>query len=125
MRLYRDSWYETEDGVYIKDLRIFANRDLKDLIIVDNAVYSFGFQLNNGIPIIPYYDNPNDEELYHLVPFLEILANAYDIREKNKEAFQLEEMGNEDLCEFNRIWEVSQQLYSQEDEPEEYYDIID
>ena len=42
-RLYRDSWYETEEGVYIKDLRIFANRKLSDIIIVDNAVYSFGF----------------------------------------------------------------------------------
>lgn len=119
-RLYRDSWYETEDGVYIKDLRIFANRRLEDLIIVDNAVYSFGFQLNNGIPIIPYYNDPNDEELFHLVPFLEILANATDIREKNREAFQLEEMANEELGEFNRIWEVSQQIYTLEEEPEAY-----
>ena len=42
-RLYRDSCFQTEDGVYIKDLRIITNRDLKDLVIVDNAVYSFGF----------------------------------------------------------------------------------
>jgi len=27
-RLYRDSCYETEEGVYIKDLRIFANRKM-------------------------------------------------------------------------------------------------
>ena len=42
-RLYRESCVQTEDGVYVKDLRIIANRDLKDLVIVDNAVYSFGF----------------------------------------------------------------------------------
>lgn len=107
-RLYRDSCYETEEGVYIKDLRIFANRKLEDLIIVDNAVYSFGFQLNNGIPIIPFYEDPNDEELFHLVPFLEILADWPDIRDKNKEAFQLEQMANDELGEFNRIWELSQ-----------------
>jgi TFIIF-interacting CTD phosphatase-like protein len=28
--------------------------DLKDIVIVDNAVYSFINQLENGIPIIPF-----------------------------------------------------------------------
>ena len=41
-RLYRDHCIKTTDNVYVKDLRIFKNRDLKDLLIVDNAVYSFG-----------------------------------------------------------------------------------
>ena len=94
-RLYRNSWYKTEDNVYIKDLRIIQNRELWDLVIVDNAVYSFGFQLDNGIPIIPYYEDPEDEELYHLIPYLDILAEEGDIRVKNKEAFQLKEMAKE------------------------------
>lgn len=42
-RLYRDQCYQTADGVYVKDLRIIRNRNLKDMVIVDNAVYSFGF----------------------------------------------------------------------------------
>lgn len=41
-RLYREHCIKTTDNVYIKDLSIFKNRDLKDMIIVDNAVYSFG-----------------------------------------------------------------------------------
>ena len=41
-RLYRDHCIKTTDNVYIKDLRVFKNRDMKDMIIVDNAVYSFG-----------------------------------------------------------------------------------
>ena len=31
------------DGMYIKDLRIFANRRIKDMIIVDNFVHSFAY----------------------------------------------------------------------------------
>ena len=42
-RLYRDSCVKTEEGVYIKDLRIVRNRKMKDIVIIDNAVYSFGF----------------------------------------------------------------------------------
>ncbi len=41
-RFYRESCIKTTDNVYIKDLRIFRNVHLKDIIIVDNAVYSFG-----------------------------------------------------------------------------------
>lgn len=42
--------------MHIKDLRVI-NRNLKDLVLVDNAAYSYAFQLDNGIPIIPYVDN--------------------------------------------------------------------
>ena len=44
LRLYRDSCIRTPDGVYVKDLRIFhPSRRIEDIIIVDNAVYSFGY----------------------------------------------------------------------------------
>lgn len=67
-RLYRESCIRTSDGgVYVKDLRIFQpSRKLEDILIVDNAVYSFGYQLENGIPIIPFYNDRKDEELLHL-----------------------------------------------------------
>ena len=42
-RLYRQHCFLTEEGYYVKDLRIFADRDLKDVVIVDNSVYSFAF----------------------------------------------------------------------------------
>lgn len=41
-------------------MRILGDRDLKDVVLVDNAAYSYGLQLDNGIPIIPYYDNKKD-----------------------------------------------------------------
>lgn len=65
VRLYRDSCTKSPDGIYVKDLSIF-NRSLEDIVIVDNAVYSFGYQLENGIPIIPFYEDKEDEELLHL-----------------------------------------------------------
>ena len=90
-RLFRDSCTYTNEGVYVKDLRVFANRDLKDVILVDNAAYSFGFQIENGIPIIPFYENKTDQELKHLVSFLKPLANVRDIREVIKKTFKIQE----------------------------------
>ena len=62
MRLYRQHCVETNYGL-IKDLRIVGNRDLKDMIIVDNSALSFAFHVRNGIPILPFYDDQFDEEL--------------------------------------------------------------
>ena len=88
-RLFRDHCMTTPEGLYIKDLRILANRDPKDVIIVDNAVYSFGFQLENGIPIIPFYFNKQDVELKSLTSYLKKLAQVPDVREMNKKVFKL------------------------------------
>ena len=41
-RLFRESCIE-KDQVFIKDLRIFSNRDLKNIVIVDNATHSFAY----------------------------------------------------------------------------------
>lgn len=87
-RFFRDSCINT-NGVFIKDLRIFANRNLKDLIIVDNAAYSFGYQITNGIPIISWHNDPYDKELYNLVDYVKVLAFADDIREINEKTFHL------------------------------------
>jgi CTD small phosphatase-like protein 2 len=87
--------------VYVKDLRIIANRSLRDVVIVDNAVYSFGFQLENGIPIIPYYNNrEGDEELLHLINYISTLAHFHDMRTQNAKAFQLRELENADITDY-------------------------
>ena len=41
--LNRSHCYTSPMGYFVKDLRIFANRDLKNLIILDNLAISFGF----------------------------------------------------------------------------------
>jgi CTD small phosphatase-like protein 2 len=81
---------ETEFGL-IKDLRIIANRNLKDMVIIDNSALSFGMNVNNGIPILPFYDNVDDEELRHLTFYLNCLMESKvdDITIHNEEAFGL------------------------------------
>jgi CTD small phosphatase-like protein 2 len=50
--LHRKNCMETQNGFFIKDLRIIQNRELKDIIMVDNLAHSFGLQVTNGIPIL-------------------------------------------------------------------------
>jgi len=93
--LYRHNCIQTREGYYVKDLRVIRNRSLKDLVIVDNSVYSFAYQIDNGIPIIPFYDDPNDEEMVHLVYYLECLSQIDDVREQNQEAFELHKLASQ------------------------------
>jgi CTD small phosphatase-like protein 2 len=67
-------------GLYLKDLRIFKNWALTDLLLVDNAAYSFANQIDNGIPIISYIDDRNDIELAKLANYLPCLSSADDVR---------------------------------------------
>lgn len=50
-RLYRQHCVNTDEGMYVKDLRIIKDRDLKDIVLVDNSIVSFAFNLDNGVPI--------------------------------------------------------------------------
>lgn len=94
-RVYRDNCIKArclDNEVYIKDLRIFKNRDLKDMIIVDNAVYSFGAQLGNGVPITPFKDDKEDREFKFLMNYLDNIKNLEDMRDLNREAFKMEQV---------------------------------
>jgi len=87
LRLFRENCisYVLDDSfIYIKDLRIFKNVSLNDLLIVDNSLISFAFHLDNGIPILPFYNNKKDNELVYLISYLDSIVNSYDLRKENK-----------------------------------------
>jgi CTD small phosphatase-like protein 2 len=67
-------------SIWLKDLRVLYRVSLKDMIIIDNSVLSFAIHINNGIPILPYYDNKYDNELLSLEKHLKLLSKASDIR---------------------------------------------
>ena len=90
-RMYREHCISTKEGVFIKDLRVIKNRDLEDMIIVDNAAYSFAFQLENGVPILPFYDFKADRELIYLKDYLIEMATTEDLKGMNKNTFKLHE----------------------------------
>lgn len=100
-RLYRESCIKTTDNVYVKDLRVINNVDARDMLLVDNAVYSFGLQLGNGIPITPFKEEKDDKEFLFLKRFLFDIRNYEDLRDPINAAFSLDKLIQEGKYSFD------------------------
>ena len=96
LRLYREHCIFIKPGLYIKDLRIFKNRDLKNIVLIDNSIFSFAHQLSNGILVTSFYNDDNDFFLYNLKEYLSYcIEDCKDVRIVNKEQFKFEEYKND------------------------------
>ncbi|KAI3934799.1 hypothetical protein MKW98_026207, partial [Papaver atlanticum] len=94
---------------YLKDLTIFQV-DLAKIILVDDYPQKFCLQKDNGIPITSWYSDPHDEELSTLLPFLERLAAAEDVRPVIAERFgRCKKNGEKDCGKLTRKKQLSSQ----------------
>lgn len=88
-RLYRNDCIKL-DNFFIKDLDIILDRDRESMLIVDNSILSFAFDLDNGVPINSYMGTEQDDrELLFLYSFLEEVASVPDVRVNIRESFKL------------------------------------
>jgi CTD small phosphatase-like protein 2 len=75
------------EGNFLKDLNVLG-RDLKKAVLVDNSPHAFGYQVDNGVPIESWFDDPNDTELLKLERFLRSLHGVDDVRSVIKKVFR-------------------------------------
>jgi CTD small phosphatase-like protein 2 len=61
------------------------------MILVDNSGGSFAFQTNNGVPILDFFHDKQDEELKLMIPYLKSLKHK-DVQQTNKKTFKLTEL---------------------------------
>ena len=69
-RLYRDACIPIQQRLYIKDLRIIKDYDPRNVILMDNSLYSFMNQPSNGMLVNSFYTNNNDTQLISAKNFL-------------------------------------------------------
>ena len=103
-RLYREDCTECAMNVYLKDLTALG-RDLKNVIIVDNAPYAFALQLENGYPIVPFYECKGDKEIEKLTKYLLQIQFAEDVRTENRKKFRLRQLLDVDIRKFIQYYQ--------------------
>lgn len=78
-RLFRESCLPKE-GNFVKDLSLIG-QDLATTIIVDNSPIAYSHNKENALPIENWMgDNPQDDALLNLLPFLNALRFTSDVR---------------------------------------------
>mmetsp|Transcript_10080 Transcript_10080/g.16734 ORF Transcript_10080/g.16734 Transcript_10080/m.16734 type:complete len:383 (-) Transcript_10080:116-1264(-) len=85
-RMFRESCLAVE-GNFLKDLHV-VGRDMRKMVLVDNSPHAFGYQMDNGIPIESWFDDPHDTELLKLERFLSTLHPCKDVRTAVRAEFE-------------------------------------
>ncbi|KAG0237502.1 Nuclear envelope morphology protein 1 [Actinomortierella wolfii] len=67
------------NGSYLKDLTIIEP-DLSSVCLLDNSPIAYSLNKENGIPIDSWFNDPKDEALLDLLPFLDALRFTDDVR---------------------------------------------
>eukprot|EP00347_Sterkiella_histriomuscorum_P007194 403349905 len=90
-RLTKDNCIRIQElNYHAKDLRILlSNRDMKDIVIVDNQVTNFMLQIHNGLPIKEFHGDKNDTVLMSLTKYLMSFKDVHDVRDKISTDFDL------------------------------------
>jgi len=87
-RFYRDSCVFHE-GHYFKDLRL-VDEDPRRVLLVDNNPASFVLCPANGIPVVSFYDDPQDRGLEGVLAVLLQLEAERDVRRPLRQMYGLE-----------------------------------
>ncbi|CAK75998.1 unnamed protein product (macronuclear) [Paramecium tetraurelia] len=75
---------------YFKAICTSDHNDWQYIVIVENSPKNFVAQINNGIPIIPFEGQQNDNQLELLLSFLEIVLLVDDVRVQLANIFKLQ-----------------------------------
>ena len=67
------------------------------MVLVDNSPLSYLFQVENGVPMLPYYGG-EDNELLALEKYLDKVRLEKDVRKLNLNTFKLHQYGEFEDC---------------------------
>ena len=98
------------NGIYIKELKKL-NRDLNDLIILDNSPLAYSFDIDNGLPIKAWYEDKHDNELDKVYFILEFLSKVKDARNFIKRIVDNNEINFEIANELIKIYNDNMNEY--------------
>mmetsp|Transcript_1448 Transcript_1448/g.1440 ORF Transcript_1448/g.1440 Transcript_1448/m.1440 type:complete len:141 (+) Transcript_1448:857-1279(+) len=78
------------------------------MLIIDNFVYSFAFHLENGIPMVPFYGDKDDQEMIKLIKYIQSISRNDDLRSTNMNIFKLHKIFKMDIENFIEYYDSNE-----------------
>ena len=98
---------DDEEFLLVKDLSLFEGVSLDDILIVDNNIYSFAYNLENGIPIVSFMGDQRDQELLKVMRYLNEARTHDNLRAFNESRHRLRAIFNSDIEQFIDFYDSS------------------
>ena len=80
LKFFREDCLFINNNVYLKNLEFINNLNFEKCVLVDNSPLHFYRNLENTVPILPFYGDEEDSELLKLEVFLKDLVKIKDFR---------------------------------------------
>ncbi len=77
---------------------------MENILIIDNNIYSFAFNLENGIPIINFMGDKNDNELIKVMKYLFYIKDFKNLMEENEKTYNLKKIFNSNIETFIKYY---------------------
>ena len=89
-----------------KDLSIFTSDEVKlsQILLIDNFIYNFAFNLENGIPVQHFWGEKNDQCLLQVMNYLEYIKDFDDLATENEEIYGFKSMFNSNIDEYESYY---------------------
>ncbi len=79
-------------NLFLKFIDIF-NIPAKECIIIDNSIFSFAYNLSNGILVTSFYNEKEDQDMVSVIELLETyLIKCHDVREVLDSIFEFDKI---------------------------------
>lgn len=85
-------------------MSILGGLDLNQVLIVDNQMFSFANNLRNGVPIVDFQGQKQDNELKKLTYYLMQIADSPSLRKTNEATYNFMQLMNSPLERFIKYY---------------------
>lgn len=93
-RYFQHQTRTLDDGkggtLFVKDLDLLTGGEVirDNILLIDNFIYSFAFNLENGIPVQHWYGDKNDCSLLQIMQYLTYIKDFDNLAKENDQIFE-------------------------------------
>jgi NLI interacting factor-like phosphatase len=85
---------------------LFRNLDFRKVLFIDNHIFSFAANLQNGILVVDFLGNKKDIELLKVTNYALNISCEKNLMKKNEQIFGFQRIKNSDIQSFIKYYKI-------------------
>lgn len=85
---------------------------LQDILLVDNNLYCYALNLENGVPVQHYMGDKNDRCLLQIMNYLEYIKDFDNLAAQNEKIYEFKKIFDSDINQFIKFYDMQSSINS-------------